>query len=106
MGSGVAVEPDRCPDCGSRVFEVGRLTANEFSGILLKFTPSWRRFVSFRWNKGVTVWGRFYSCPSCGLVWSRIDPQELRRYNERYAPPEAKLALARFSKPQRADDPA
>jgi hypothetical protein len=95
---------NRCPDCGSPVFEVGNLTKDGFWMYLLKFTPSWRRFASFRCNKGVDVSPRFYSCPSCGLVWSRLDPERLRSYIERYGTSEAKLALARVSKPARGDN--
>jgi hypothetical protein len=70
----------------------------------LKFTPSWRWFAFIRWNKGVDISSPFYSCPSCGLVWSRLDPDRLRGYIERYGTSEAKLALARVVKPQRGDD--
>jgi hypothetical protein len=99
------VETDRCPDCGSPVFEAGSLTKDGRPVFPLKFTPSWRWRAFLRWNKWVDVWeGLFYSCSSCGPLWSRIDPQRLRSYIERYGPSEAKLALARFSKPQGGDD--
>jgi len=98
------VEADRCPDCGSTVVEFGTLTKDGLSLFPLQFTPSWRWFAFFRWNKGVDVPCRSNACPSCGLVWSRLDPGRLRTFIERYGTSEAKVELARVSKPQAEDD--
>lgn len=73
------MEPNRCPDSNSPVFEVGYLSDYGLPH-LLKFIPS------------------------CGLVWSRLDPLRLRSFIERYGTSEAKRALVRVSKPQSGDD--
>ena len=107
-GEGAKVKANRCPGCGSPIIEVGDRTKDGYREPFLKFTPSWRSFAFFRWNKGVDLdlnpSPRCSACPSCGLMWSRVDPQQLRRYIERYGTSEAKLALARLTKPEGQDE--
>jgi hypothetical protein len=98
------MDVDRCPRCGASTVEVGHLTSCGFPETLLYFVPSRRWFGWFRWNKGVSVGSDFSSCLSCGLVWSDLDPRELRTFIERHGSRKAKVALAPFAKPKGGSD--
>ncbi len=94
------MEKDRCPRCGASTLATGSLTdRNGFTETPWYFTPSWHRFVFFRWKKGVFMYGRFTSCLCCGLVWSDLEAEKLRAFTERYGNAEAKASLSAFVKP-------
>ena len=100
----IAPEKARCPACGASTVTTGFLTVTGLRLNLLLFVPSWRRFGSFRWNKGVHVSSDFASCLSCGLVWSSLEPGKLRAFIDRYGNDEAKTSLAPFAKPRADSD--
>lgn len=70
---------DRCPGCNSRAVTSGGM--EERVGY---FFPDgirwWRRLCGSEEPQSISLRtrGRFHACSVCGLVWSRLCPQQLR----------------------------
>jgi hypothetical protein len=90
------MDSERCPRCGLSTAIAGRMVLSNKSGTH-RFEPG--RFATFRW------WGRAPACSSdvraclgCGLVWTQLDPEELRAFVGKHGGPEAKDRLSHFHK--------
>jgi hypothetical protein len=90
------MDTDHCPKCNSNAVVAGRLP--EIRGWGYKsFEPIGMRFFRF-WQRGVSCPEPFRACLACGLVWTRLQPEDLRAFIDKHGKAEAKLKLSPFRK--------
>lgn len=86
--------PARCPYCGRADAVTGDLMNGH--GPTIGFAP--RNLRPLRSGLGVGLNGAFYSCASCGLVWSTLDPGKLRAFIMGHGEELAKQQLDEFDR--------
>ena len=67
----------RCPSCGAATVLDGRITLRGEAGSV-GFEPVGT--ISPIWKAGLDLPVCFYCCSSCGIVWTRLEPETLRAY--------------------------
>jgi hypothetical protein len=91
------MDTDRCPKCNSKAVVAGRLP--EVRGWGNKsFEPTGLRLFRFRWKRGVSCPEPFRACLRCGLVWTYLQPEDLRTLIDKHGDAETKLKLSPFQK--------
>ena len=69
-----------CPKCGSQNVEQGRLVPSG-RGAWVIFRPERTHFFNLSlWGGIVLRSGDSFACSECGLVWSRLQPEELKEF--------------------------
>ena len=71
----------QCPRCKDDRTVTGWLYPRD---MVSAFVPSKLRWWSFRLRAGVQVTLPYNACPQCGLVWSTLQPEELRSMLDQY----------------------
>ena len=86
---------DHCPKCDATAVVAGNMN---FPGAP-KFRPRGMRFFDFRLSQmNPPLCGDFRACLTCGLVWTHLRPEELRKFIDNHGNAEAKLKLSPFRK--------
>jgi hypothetical protein len=92
------MDTGHCPKCNAATVIGGSLP--ELSGTRrATFMPTGMEWWRFHW-----VWWPpscspgFQACLMCGLVWTRLRPEELRTFIDKYGTDEARLKLSPFGK--------
>ena len=81
---------DKCPECGRPEIVDGHVSSEE-----LRFLPKGLRWFSF-YQPPVLKRGQLLSaCLSCGLVWSHLNPTELRAVVDAKGSAKLKASLAK-----------
>ena len=86
------MDTDHCPNCNSKMVVAGRLDLES-----RWFEPSGMRSFRF-WGRGVSCPEPFRACLACGLVWTHLQPEDLRAFIDKHGNAEAKLKLSPFRK--------
>ena len=69
-----------CPNCDSPNVAQGELVPSG-RGMSVVFRPEGTHFFNLSLWGGVTLWSSSsYACLECGLVWSRLQPNELKEF--------------------------
>ena len=90
------MDTNHCPNCNSEAVVAGRLP--EITGWGYKsFEPTGMRFFRLWW-RGVSCPEPFRACLACGLVWTHLQPEDLRTFIDKHGKAEAKLKLSPFRK--------
>jgi Zn-finger nucleic acid-binding protein len=91
---------DTCPKCGGSALTTGKVFTHTFVargwvGTENFFEPYGLQSRWFRLRSSVEtpLVGGFQACLKCGLVWSHVSPEELRRIIEKQGTDEAKSRL-------------
>ena len=74
------MEPVRCPHCGESKAVLGVVSDRQGPAFAHAFVPAPLR--PLRMAEGVVL--QSYACASCGMVWSRLDPTQLRGFIEKH----------------------
>ena len=91
------MDAGQCPKCNSKAVVAGRLP--EIGGWGDKsFEPTGMRFFRFRWKQGVSCPEPFRACLRCGLVWTYLQPEDLRTFIDKHGKPRTKFKLSPFQK--------
>ena len=88
------MDTEHCPKCNSKAVVPGRF---EVRGWVQRFEPSGMRIFRF-WGQGVACPEPFRACLACGLVWTHLQPEDLRAFIDKHGKTEAKLKLSPFRK--------
>src|SRR5262249_17366851 len=92
-----AMDTDHCPKCDAKTVVTGWFP--EMRGWRKWFEPAGMRFFYFRlWGRGVPCPEPFRACLTCGLVWTYLQPEDLRTFIDKYGNAETKLKLSPFKK--------
>ena len=93
------MDTDHCPKCNVKAVVAGRF--REMRGWRGNnwFEPTGMRFFNFRlWGWGVSCPEPFRACLRCGLVWTYLQPEDLRRFIDQHGTAQTKLQLSSFQK--------
>ena len=92
------MDTDHCPKCNAKAVVAGRFS--EMTGWGTKsFEPTGMRFFYFRlWGRGVSCPEPLRACLTCGLVWTYLQPEDLRTFIDKHGKAETKLKLSPFQK--------
>jgi hypothetical protein len=91
------MDTDHCPKCNSKAVVPGRLP--QMTGWGYKsFEPIGVRPFRFRWKRGVSCPEPFRACLRCGLVWTHLQPEDLRTFIAKHGNAETKHPLSAFQK--------
>ena len=92
------MDTDYCPKCNAKAVVAGRFP--QITGWGYKsFEPTGMRFFYFRlWERGVSCPEPFRACLTCGLVWTYLQPEELRAFIDKHGDAETKLKLSSSQK--------
>ena len=82
------MDGEACPKCGGNALTNGNAVRG--MGGASQFQPENMRWFQFRVSQGVPLADGFRACLSCGLVWSRVAPDELRAFIEKHGTAETK----------------
>lgn len=77
-----------CQKCGGVDIVEGKVRASRdelFSELI--FAPDGLRFLALTLANGTVVEAESLACLCCGTVWTRTDPEALRRFVSRYCEP-------------------
>jgi hypothetical protein len=86
------MDTDQCPKCDAKAVVVGEGRFNYFE-------PKGMRFFNFRLPRQAPSWTEpLRACLRCGHVWTHVQPEELRKFIDKYGTSETKLKLAPFKK--------
>ena len=88
------MDTNHCPKCNSKAVVLGRFDVRGWSQ---RFEPIGMRIFRF-WGQGVSCPEPFRACLACGLVWTHLQPEDLRAFIEKHGKDEAKLKLSPFRK--------
>ena len=80
-----------CPQCGSSKLVSGTLVAHQ-GGVFFKYEMSWARYFKLGMPY-LDVGGPANVCLDCGLLWTSVNGEELRRKIEKWGSAEAKARL-------------
>ena len=91
------MDTDHCPKCDAKAVVAGRFEMQRARGRW--FEPTGMRFFDFRlWGWGVSCPEPFRACLTCGLVWTHLQPEDLRTFIDKHGNAETKLKLSPFRK--------
>jgi len=91
------MDTDHCPKCNSKAVVAGCFPARRRWGYK-SFEPTGMRFFQLRWEPGVSCPEPFRACLRCGLVWTHLQPQDLRTFIDKHGNAETKHKLSAFQK--------
>jgi hypothetical protein len=87
-----------CPKCDAKAVVAGRFPDLRGRGRQW-FEPAGMRFFYFRlWGPGVDCPEPFRACLRCGLVWTHLQPEDLRTFIDKHGNAEARRQLSAFQK--------
>ncbi len=88
------MDTEQCPKCDAKSVVAGRFS--EMRGWRHQwFEPTGMRFFNFRlWVRGLSCPEPFRACLTCGLVWTHLQPEDLRTFIDKYGDTETKLKLS------------
>lgn len=66
----------RCPGCGGPKILPAQVLSGEGNAIFLYPAGA----SSVRWDLGVALSGGFHCCLNCGLVWNRLNPEQIQEF--------------------------
>ena len=87
------MDTDHCPKCDAKA-----VVAGHFCRAHPWFEPTGMRFFEFRWEQGVYCPKPIQACLKCGLVWTHLQPEDLRTFIDKHGTAKTKLKLAPFRK--------
>jgi hypothetical protein len=90
----VTAMTDSCPRCGNGALVPGKCMGWHL-GVATRFEPGGLRFFQpWRLRRhGVPLRDGFTTCPACGLVWSALEPDDLRALIEEYGTDETRARM-------------
>ena len=91
------MDAGQCPKCNSKAVVAGRFPAMTGWGNQ-SFEPTGTRFYFHLWKQGVSCPEPFRACLPCGLVWTYLQPEDLRTFIDKHGDAETKLKLSPFRK--------
>jgi hypothetical protein len=81
-----------CPSCGAKSIIDGDCQSFR-ADKPTRFEPDHLRWFQVRLLRGIPLSGGFDACLACGLVWSRVTPEDLAKIIREHGTDEARALL-------------
>jgi hypothetical protein len=88
------VDKGKCPNCGGKGVIDGDCL-NMRGHKPSRFEPDDLRWFQLRLPPGIPLMERFNACLACGMIWSRVSPEDLARIIQEHGTDDAKSRLTK-----------